>query len=102
MRSEEQLADIINRCKVGYVIYQQKLPQRRREGYFTYEQNKYIYGILTEARILLFAIQFPALSLKQRNLLADKLEALGMVAKSNAQTNYVQMAYNDEIIMITR
>jgi hypothetical protein len=102
MRSEDQIQDIIDRSKVGYILLQQEIPVALEDGSLTVAQSNNLYTRLFRGRILLRAIQFEALSLFRKNLLADRLIQYGFVAKSQASTDYLQMAYNDEITLITQ
>lgn len=102
MRSEEQISDIINRAKVGYVLLQQSFPEKTVSGFVTQVESANLYKRLFRGRILLKAIQFEGLSLFRKNLLADSLVTYGFVAKGYASTDYLQMAYNDEIILVTQ
>lgn len=102
MRSEEQIADIVDRAKVGYVLLQQSFPAKSVYGSNTQVQSDNLYQRLFRGQTLLRAIQFEGLSLFRKNLLADSLVNYGFVAKGYASTDYLQMAYDDEIILVTQ
>jgi hypothetical protein len=102
MRSEDQIQDIIDRSKVGYILLQQTIPVKEEAGFLTDNQSDNLYTRLFRGRILLKAIQFEGLSLFRKNMIADNLVQYGFVAKSHASTDYLQMAYNNEITLITQ
>jgi len=95
MRTANQLDDISDRSKTGYVVTQQSLTAIREEEMLVGKKN--IFDKLFRSKLLLQALDF-GMTLLERNSAADQLVRQGMVAKNAMITTYEQSEYSNGYI----
>lgn len=89
MRTATQIAEIIEQAICGCSLIQQQL-STIRENRLPDNQEEQLYLRLAECNMLINAIQFPAFTLIQQDLLADKLIGGRFLAFQQLEKEYVE------------
>lgn len=91
MRTVSQLADISSRSKTGFVVLQQSLTAIREKQMLVGKED--VFNKLFRSLNLIDALDFGMTTI-ELNSAADQLVRLGMVAKNETNTNYIQDGYS--------
>lgn len=97
MRTQAQILDVTVRAKCGYVLIGQYLTEKRLAGNMTGPVVNDSYSSMLSCYQLIKGIEFKYLTLRQQNLLADRLVRAGAVVKNETSEVYVNLEYSDYV-----